>query len=144
MSELERLWREMGFGGTCPQADPKRVRAIVNGTLNAIPSERRRYMRQKLRFAAVLTAAVIALAGTALAVSPSLRGLLENALGSFAPYAQEVNGVSVIDQGIEVRVVSAVADGETAVAYVTVTDLTGNRLDENLGYNGSLGPRVQS
>ena len=73
-------------------------------------------------------AACAALFATALAVSPGLREVLGTALGSFAPYAQEVEGVSAADQGIEVRVVSALSDGNRSVAYLEVRDLTGDRI----------------
>ena len=73
-------------------------------------------------------AACAALFATALAVSPGLREVLGTALGSFAPYAQDVEVVSAADQGIEVRVVSALSDGNRSVAYLEVRDLTGDRI----------------
>lgn len=80
----------------------------------------------------VLLAAALcaALAATALAVSPTLREALQNALGNFAPYAQTVEGLSVEDQGVEVKVVSALSDGNLAKVYYEIQDLTGDRLDE--------------
>lgn len=70
------------------------------------------------------------LAATALAVSPGLREALAAALGAFAPYSREIECVSVIDQGIEVRVVSALCDGNAARVYFEIQDLEGDRLDE--------------
>lgn len=66
--QMKALWTELALEGTCPELNVKRVTRQVNAKLNADPSERKLYMKQKLRFAAVLTAAVIALCGTAFAV----------------------------------------------------------------------------
>ncbi len=87
-------------------------------------------MRKKvLRTALTAAALCAALVATALAVSPNLREALAQTLGRFAPYSQEVKGVSVTDQGIEVRVVSALTDGNTIAIYFEAQDLTGDRLD---------------
>ena len=95
-------------------------------------------MRQKIRIAAVMAAAMIALTGTALAVGTNWDALMEH-LGIFAPYVQDVDGVSVTDQGLKVSVVAALSDESGTKTYVSVTDLTGDRLSENLTYNGRLG-----
>lgn len=82
-----------------------------------------------LRRSAVLAAAVCAaLMVTVAASSPTVRELLSEALGGFEPYSQSVEGVSAVDQGIEVRVVSAMADSSKVVVYAEVRDLTGDRL----------------
>lgn len=79
----------------------------------------------------LLAAALCAVLGmTALAVSPGLREALAEALGNFGPYSREVQGLSVVDQGIEVRVVSALSDGTVAQVYYEIQDLAGDRLDE--------------
>lgn len=95
-------------------------------------------MRQKIRMAAVMAAAAIALAGTALAVGTNWDALMEH-MGLFAPYVQTVDGVSATDQRLKVSVVAALSDESGTRAYVAVTDLTGDRLGENLVYNGRLG-----
>ena len=138
MSSMERLWKDMELSGPCPEINPADIRRRVNTALNADPSERSIYMRQKIRMAAVMTAAVIALTGTALAVGTNWDALMER-LGIFAPYVQAVDGVSVTDQGLKVSVVAALSDESGTRAYVAVTDLTGDRLGENLVYNGRLG-----
>ena len=138
MSSMERLWKDVELPGPCPEINPADIRRRVNAALNADPSERSIYMRQKLRMAAVMTAAVIALTGTALAVGTNWDALMEH-LGIFAPYVQTVDGVSVTDQGLKVSVVAALSDESGTRAYVAVTDLTGDRLGENLVYNGRLG-----
>lgn len=138
MSSMERLWKDMELNGPCPEINPADIRRRVNTALNADPSERSIYMRQKIRIAAVMAAAVIALTGTALAVGTNWDALMEH-LGIFAPYVQAVDGVSVTDQGLKVSVVAALSDESGTKAYVSVTDLTGDRLSENLAYNGRLG-----
>ncbi len=96
--------------------------------------------RRPLR-AVLIAAAVAALTATAaLALSPTLRDALQNALGLFQPYSQEVEGVSVVDQGIEVKVISALSDGNMAKLYYEVRDLSGDRLDEFLYDDSRLMP----
>ena len=138
MSSMERLWKDMELNGPCPEINPADIRRRVNTALNADPSERSIYMRQKIRIAAVMAAAMIALTGTALAVGTNWDALMEH-LGIFAPYVQDVDGVSVTDQGLKVSVVAALSDESGTKTYVSVTDLTGDRLSENLTYNGRLG-----
>lgn len=77
-----------------------------------------------------LTAAALcaALAVTAVAASPSLREALAHMLGGFEPYAQEVEGVAATDQGIQLRVVSALSDGNKTVIYLEARDLEQERL----------------
>lgn len=90
-------------------------------------SKRKRVVSTVLA-AALLTAA---LSIAALAASPTLRQSLESFLGSFAPYSREVEGVSATDQGIEIKVVSALTDEVDGTAYLEVTDKTGDRLGED-------------
>lgn len=92
--------------------------------------EEERPMKKRV-FRTVLLAAALcaALTVTALAASPTLREALTAALGSFGPYSQAVEGLSVTDQGIEVRVVSALSDGNTIAIYFEARDLEGDRLD---------------
>ena len=90
------------------------------------PVKRRAPLRHVLAAAAVCAALTL----TALAVSPGLREALAAALGLFEPYSQTIEGLSVVDQGIEVSVVSALSDGNVAYVYYTLRDLTGDRLDE--------------
>ncbi len=85
---------------------------------------------KKRVFRTVMVAAALcaALTVAALAAFPSLRESLAEALGSFQPYSQEVEGVSATDQGIQIKLVSLLADETDGTAYVEVTDLTGDRL----------------
>lgn len=88
---------------------------------------------------AVLAVALVcvALMGSALAMSPTLRDILAQTLGGFSSYAQVEEEVSVVDQGIEVKVVSAMADSTQIKIYAEVRDLTEDRLkDSNITLNG--------
>ena len=65
---MRELWDDVvPADAPCPQADPAAVKRRVNAALNAVPSERRTYMRQKIRLAAAAAAVAGLLAGTALA-----------------------------------------------------------------------------
>lgn len=126
---LKRLERELGLAAApAPfQIDPKTICRRVEATLSAEERERKCYMRHKIRLAAVLTAAVLALTGTAFATGPALRDMLAAALGTFAPYAQELEG-EVTREGFRVRTLSALADSTQITVYLEITDLTGDRL----------------
>ena len=87
--------------------------------------------RRSFRTALAAAALCAVLAVTALAASPTMRERLEALLGSFAPYSQEVAGVTATDQGIQVTVLQAVGDGEEGWCYLEIRDLTGDRLTED-------------
>ena len=79
----------------------------------------------------LLAAAVLvcgALTTSALALSPTLRDYLAQALGSFTSYSQEPEGAVAVDDKVEVRVVSAVTDQYRMKIYVEAQDLTGEYL----------------
>ena len=83
-----------------------------------------------LRAALIAAALCGLLVGTAFAASPGLRSLLAEALGGFAPYAQEQEGEAYVIDGIEFRVVSALADDFTIRAYVEARDVDGDIFDK--------------
>lgn len=70
------------------------------------------------------------LAVSALAASPTLRQALDGLLGGFEPYAQQVEGISVTDQGIQMTVLRSVADSENGRVYLEIRDLEGDRLTD--------------
>ena len=80
----------------------------------------------------IAVAACAALLCTAFAASPGLRGMLAEALGSFAPYAQEQEDKTHTMDGFEIKVLSALSDGSTIRAYVQVRDLQGHRLSADM------------
>jgi len=91
------------------------------------------------------SAAVLLACGTLLtaaaAAGPTIQEMLNQHLGPFQAYATPVDSASVVDQGIEVRVVKAVADDIHGRVYVTVRDLEGDRLSGRaLQLGASIGP----
>lgn len=111
-------------------------RAAIRRAMERPPAvSRRRPVRMLL--AAVLACA--ALGTAALALSPTLRERMNALLGSFAPYSQTVEGVSAVDQGIEIRAVRSLSDGNQVWIYLEARDLEGARLslytelEEDLG-----------
>lgn len=81
-----------------------------------------------LRTGLMAAALCAVLAVGALAASPALREAIDQALGSFGPYSQAVEGVSCADQGITLRVVRTLADENGGTVYLEATDETGDRL----------------
>lgn len=125
---LKKLERELGLAAAPSPFDvnSKIICRRVETILSAEERERKCYMRHKIRLAAVFTAAAVALTGTALAAGPTL---LQAVLGAFAPYAQSQEG-TVVHEGIQVKVLSALTDDLCAKVYLEVTDLTGGRLEQ--------------
>lgn len=103
------------------------------GREEAQPMKTAQNMIRTVLLAAALCAA---LAVTALAVSPGLR----EALGAFWPYRQTIEDMTAVDQGIEVKVVSALSDGNVIRLYFTARDLEGDRLDEYTATNFQIRP----
>ena len=110
-----------------------------------IPQTRKRPSgRHYLRRAPILAAAVLiclALATTALAASPGLAGRLAGLLGGFAPYAGVEEGLSATDQGITVRLASAMADQGMARVLLEISgDLQGEmQVGKTAPLSGSIG-----
>lgn len=87
--------------------------------------------------AAILVCAVLTITAAAAAV-PAVWETLQSQLGSFAPYAQTIDGAVFRDQGIEVQVLSALSDDMEARFYFSVRDVEGDRLNEDLTLRGQL------
>ena len=94
--------------------------------LKSARQPRRVYRRGRMLAAGL--AAALALSVTAMAASPALRELLSRQLGGFEPLALVEDGQTVVDQGIEMRVVSAMTDSMATDIYVEARDLQGDRL----------------
>ncbi|HJC42026.1 MAG TPA: hypothetical protein H9701_10835, partial [Candidatus Intestinimonas pullistercoris] len=106
-AEMERLKRVLREGG-------RRTRPVRRGVL-----------------AAAVLCGVLAI--SALAVSPGLREQLSGLLGGYAAYTQPVEDTVCVVDGIELRVLSAMADSATVKVYAQVRDLTGqDRLSPDL------------
>lgn len=129
---MEHYQKEMGELYFTEAGKQKLAAALVHPEPVRKPRIRRRVLAAGI-------AAVLVLTVTAGALSPTVQELLANALGGFGRYAQTVEG-SAVDQGIEVRVLSAMADSSMLVVYAEAEDLTGDRLDEALSVDGLLIP----
>ena len=114
---LQELRRELAR----ETVDARAVHRRVDKALDADPLERRRYMKQKLRFTAVCIAAALALTGCAWAAVPALRQAILADLGSRAPYATDVSAVCE-DQGIRIEARAALADSRITRLYFTIQD----------------------
>ena len=120
---MQALWDDVvPLGVACPQADPAAVKRRVNAALNAVPSERRTYMRQKIRFAAAAAAVVGLLAGTALAAAGQWNVLDFYFEGDNTPADDYVNHetYSVSDDNYTLSVTSSVADTRSAYLLITI------------------------
>ena len=103
-------------------------------TLAALEGAPARPRRRALPRALAVAAACAALFASALAVSPGLTERLFGILGSYAAYTQPVEDAVCVVDGIELRVLSAMADNAVVKVYAQVQDLTGQ---------GRLGPDLE-
>ena len=88
--------------------------------------------RRALRRTAAALALCAALCVTAVAAGPSLWQYIQARQGPFAGLAQTVEGAVCTSGGIEIRVLSALADDVRGEVYFTVRDVEGDRLDSQL------------
>lgn len=104
----------------------------------AFSSPKKRKGRMARRLAAACLA-VCALTAAAFALSPGLRQILNQHLGSWQEESQQFSGLETTDNGIVVRAVSALSDDGFTQIYLEIQDKTGDRLGENtsLGSYGS-------
>lgn len=102
----------------------------VRDALDDLPSQVKKKGLGAVKGTLIAVAVCAALLCTAFAASPELRDMLAEVLGGFAPYAHEQKGEPYVIDGIEFRVVSALADDFTVRAYVEAKDLEGNRLSK--------------
>ena len=128
MEPFDKLMKEMAEKEEMivPNGFDERVQAALNG----LPPKQKKRKPGAVRAALIAAAACLLLVGTALAASPELRGMLADALGGFAPYATEQEGEPYVIDGMEFKVVSALADDFTVRVYVEARDLEGDRLSK--------------
>lgn len=134
MEQFDEMLKEMAKKEelTVPEGFDKNIRDI----LCKLPPQAKKRGLGALKTALIAAAACAALLCTAFAASPSLRELLAQALGGFAPYAQEQDGQAYEMDGLEVRVLSAMADQDTIRVFVQLKDLEGNRLSDHINATG--------
>ena len=85
-----------------------------------------------LRRGAAAALVCTALCVTAVAAGPSLWQYIQARQGPFAGLAQTVEGAVCTSGGIEIQVLSALADDVRGEVYFTVRDVEGDRLDSQL------------
>ncbi len=129
---MERYRRQQSELHYTKEGKRRLAEAITGTDRTRAPQPRRR-----LRIAAVIAAA-LALTVSAGALSPGIRGMLSDALGGFGEYAQEVQAEEVVDQGIALKVISALADSHATVVYAQARDLNGDRLKGEMQITGVL------
>lgn len=130
MDEFDMLLKHMAEQEECsvPEGFDNRIRE----TLDALPAGVKKRGMGAARGALLAAAVCAALVCTAFAASPGLRELL----GAFAPYAQQQEDKTYVMEGIEVRVLSAMADQDTIRVYVQLRDLEGHRLTAHMNGMG--------
>ena len=85
-----------------------------------------------LRRGAAVALVCTVLCVTAVAAGPSLWQYIQARQGPFAGLAQTVEGAVCTSGGIEIQVLSALADDVRGEVYFTVRDVEGDRLDSQL------------
>ena len=124
MGRLEQDYREALDNLRFSDAEKERIMK------NLMERQEREAVKGKrfrpLRTALIAAAVCLALAGTAFAASPTLRGMLAEALEGFAPYAQGQEDRAYVIDGIEFKVKSVLADDFTVRAYVEARDVNGD------------------
>lgn len=111
MAEREAISTPEGFDG--------RLREALDG----LPPRKTRRGLGAMKTALIAAAACALLAGTAFAASPGLREMLAEALGGFAPYAQELDSQVYTWNGFEIKALSAMADENMVRVFVQVRDM---------------------
>lgn len=121
-STFELLWKQTGNPGSPPMPDYCTIQKRVHAALDADPSERKKYMRQKIRFALAVICIVGALAGSALAAAHQLGVLDVFFQGNTASIQQYVNNqiYSISDENYTLSVTNSVADSNSAYLLFTV------------------------
>lgn len=125
MERMDELWRDAGLPGTAPAVEVQAVKARVNAALDADLGERKVYMKQKLRMALILAAAVAAVMGSAVAATGNWEVLSAFFRGDTSPAQEYVDhtAYSVSDENYTFTVESSVADESTLYVVATVKAL---------------------
>lgn len=136
MEQFDELLRSMASKEEC--VVPKGFDEKIQNTLDSLPSRAKKAGLGAVKGMLIAAAACAVLMCTAFAASPELRGMLAEALGNFAPYAQGQKDNTYLVDGFELKVLSTLTDGSTLRAYVQVRDLEGDRLGPDMAPMGSV------
>ncbi|MGG3268080.1 DUF4179 domain-containing protein [Priestia aryabhattai] len=101
------------------------------GVEKAKLEQQRRTFKNAIVFPAAAALFLIGSAGVSAAAFPSFNHLLSLVSPDIALFLQPIENTSE-DKGIKMKVIGAINDDEMAVIYVTMQDLTGNRIDQTL------------
>ncbi|MGG3123125.1 DUF4179 domain-containing protein [Priestia megaterium] len=101
------------------------------GVEKAKSEQPRRTFKKAIVFPAAAALFLIGSAGVGAATFPSFNHLLSLVSPDIALFLQPIETTSE-DKGIKMKVAGAMNDDEMAVIYVTMQDLTGNRLDKTM------------
>ncbi|NGY91968.1 DUF4179 domain-containing protein [Bacillus megaterium] len=101
------------------------------GVEKAKSEQPRRTFKKAIVFSAAAALFLIGSAGVSAAAFPSFNHLLSLVSPDIALFLQPIETTSE-DKGIKMKVIGAMNDDEMAVIYVTMQDLTGNRIDKTL------------
>lgn len=113
--------------------------ALLHRTLAAIQPRRRSFAPRRAVAFALAMALCLGIGTSALAASvPEFNGWLYTVSRDWAMYFRPVQ-MSCEDQGLRLEVQGIRIDGSTAEIYVTLQDLTGDRLDESIDLFDSYG-----
>ena len=136
MEEFDKRLKTMAQKEECmvPDGFDERLKDVLDG----LPPRTKKRKTGAVKRALIAAAVCAALICTAFAASPGLRELLADALGGFAPYAHGQEGEAYVINGMEFRVVSALADDFTVRAYVEARDLEGDRLSGEMSATGMV------
>lgn len=121
---LQELRQELAL----ETVDKATIHHRVDAALDADPLERKRHMKHKVRFTAVLIAAVVALTGTALAAGSHasvLRAFFQGDVSVAEPYVNDTV-YSASDENFTFAVESSVADDRNVYLIVRVDALNDN------------------
>lgn len=134
MERFDEMLKELAEKEECivPEGFEERMQNVLRN----LPTQARKKGLGAVKCALIAAAVCVLLVGTAFAASPGLRDMLGAVLGGFAPYAHEQEGEPYVINGMEFRVVSALADDFTVQAYVEVRDLEGDRLSDEMTASG--------
>ncbi len=128
MEQFDQRLRAMAEKEEC--IVPKGFDERLENVLDELPPQKKKRGLGAVKGVLVAAAACVLLVGTAFGASPGLREVLAEALGGFAPYAQEQEDKTYTIDGLEFKVKSVLADDFTIRAYVEVRDPEGDIFDK--------------
>ena len=141
MSEFDQLLKNRAAQEDCCVSSS--FDSLVEYSLENLPEQQRKRSGRPMRVVLVAAALCVLCAVSALAVSPSLREALAEILGGFEPYMQDIDEAVCVQDGVEVKVIAAVADSYMTRVYAEVRDWEGDWLTADRRIVGFIDRKVQ-